>query len=242
MKKITIIALLSMFYIAASANINTYLFGGFTGISMKAVNDYNLARYGTNSKNVKFNSGYMAGADINFEILPGFSFGPRVEYRWANDAVIMESVTDRNSVITEKASILPLMLGFQYIIRDDGNPLSYGLGIFMGYGFVNFTKNWDDTYLDGTKGTDSFETTGGSETAEMFLRADYKIEDSITFGILAGYTRANAVNMKYNKVSSGLSYKAGDIWMDYSGHPMVVSFNGFFINASLILDFDFSGK
>ncbi len=245
MKKILMVTgIILVFVVYSFAGFNFDLWGGFTTVGMKEINDeyidqtqdsfYNWFISHGMTPDITSNrigAGYNVGINISYSPVNFISFGIKTGYINAGGSIKLSA----SNIIREQnitTTLVPLMSGISGQFAFSDIPVSLGAGIYAGYGFAGCRIERKITTGSITN-TEWLSADGGTFIADIFTKAGYKFLSWLCAGLTLGYRVATVNEMKVSQKSSDgfLGVPVGEVLPDIDGNPAEFDYSGFVVNA-----------
>jgi hypothetical protein len=210
--------------------------GGYAGLGMSDVNRVLKETAGRVGSVTEIDQGLSLAAEGTYEIAPGLSIGPRVEYIIANQGKASIAAGPLlNTDLTQDVSLVPLMVGARYRIAGRADAVSLNAGIFAGWGLASgTTKVSASSSLLGLSATsEEFSYDGGGFVGDLLLGLTIPLGGTVDLGIDAGYRMAEIPEMKTTGSSTIIGVPKDQALVDASGNKIKFDFSGLVANAGL---------
>jgi len=185
---------------------------GFTGFKMGSVNDALTAAAGPAGGVTKMENGDIFAVDMLFDAAPRLAIGPRVEFIIPNQGEATRIIDSQDAVfVKQDESLMPVMIGGKYILKDWQNGVELNAKVFGGLGF----------------GYSTVKTVNVSGDFETWVRSSYSGTGPVADLILG----ANFMISPFSDIALDLGYRFAD--MGNMGGPVDVDFSGAFFNLGI---------
>ncbi len=215
-KSLFVMIFLTLLVINLSAEFNIGIWGGWTSVTMKDVNEnyfenlvnlvegiYALLGGSATSSVNKMGGGYILGVDFMYSPFSFLSLGIRTGFLSAGGSFKTTGKIFSTDVITDgylNASLIPLSAGLVSHFLIPKTSIIFGTGVFAGLGFAGTEMKYNINYTYSNN-SGIIKTSGTDLFADIFCRILYKSLSFLSFGLQAGYRICNIKEMKVTETN-----------------------------------------
>ena len=192
MKVLKVIVAATMLFAAqkASAVVDVSAFGGYTILGPATVNL---------GLDTKISSGYYAGVDAGWSVLPFLKVGPRFEYLASGEGKVdLGTFFGTPWNYTESFSLMMFEGGASYSYEIPGSQFTVGGGAWLGYGMLT-----DSTTLNFLGTSTAAAGTASGFVSEIEGNASYKIVPTVSVCVDLGYRLASIAAVDLSGINIG---------------------------------------
>jgi hypothetical protein len=212
MRKFIIAALFSVLFVCKSFAGEFGIWMGYTGFKMDDVNNALKTAAGPAGAVTEVNNGSLYAFDLLFDVAPQLLIGPRIEGLSANRGEASRVIDFLDATyVKQDVSLVPVMIGAKYIIKDLGRGVELNGKLFTGPGF-GYSRTEAVTFAGGFVTENDAEYSGTGWVTEPMLGMNFMMTP-------------------FSDLALDLGYRFAD--MGTMGGPVKVDFSGVFFNLGI---------